>query len=84
MDMLDLNKGEIIKKDIVHIQNIRLYHRKLSQWISRFNGVATKYLENYLSWFRELDEYNMKVPVYIVLQRAKIVDKYSYQPVIRT
>ena len=81
---VDLNKGEIIKKDIVHIQNIRLYHRKLNKWISRFNGVATKYLENYLSWFRELDEYNMKVPVYIVLQRAKIVDKYSYQPVIRT
>ncbi len=37
----------------------------------RFNGVATKYLHNYLSWFRELDEFNMETLPELILQRAK-------------
>jgi transposase-like protein/IS1 family transposase len=42
-------------KGIYHIQNVNNYHSRLKKWIQRFNGVATKYLENYLSWFRYLD-----------------------------
>jgi hypothetical protein len=32
---------------------IRMY--RLKRWIDRFNGVATKYLQHYLAWFRYLD-----------------------------
>lgn len=32
------------------IQRINAYHRKLKEFIKRFNGVSTKYLENYLIW----------------------------------
>jgi|SRR5690606_14051896 len=31
------------------------YHRSLKGWMQRFNGVATKYLNNYLAWFHMLE-----------------------------
>jgi transposase-like protein len=42
-------------KGIYYIQNVNNYHSRLKKWIQRFNGVSTKYLENYLAWFRYLD-----------------------------
>ena len=27
----------------------------MKQWIERFKGVATKYLDNYLTWFQFID-----------------------------
>ena len=38
-----------------HINNVNAYHRRLKNWMLRFNGVATKYLSNYLGWHRWLD-----------------------------
>ena len=38
-----------------HVQNVNAYHSRLKSWIRRFNGVATKYLDNYLGWRRTLD-----------------------------
>ena len=37
------------------IQNVNAYHARLKQWVHRFHGVATHYLDNYLGWFRSLD-----------------------------
>ena len=34
----------------LHINNVNAYHGRLKQWLSRFNGVATKNLPNYLGW----------------------------------
>lgn len=34
------------------LDGIRNFRTGLSRWLRRFHGVATKYLENYLSWFR--------------------------------
>jgi hypothetical protein len=42
-------------KGVYHIQNVNNYHSRLKRWIYRFNGVATKYLQHYLAWFRYLD-----------------------------
>lgn len=42
-------------KGLYHIQNVNNYHSRLKGWIQRFNGVATKYLRHYLSWFQFLD-----------------------------
>ena len=39
----------------VHVQNVNAYHGRLKQWLHRFHGVATGYLDNYLGWFRALD-----------------------------
>ena len=41
-------------KGLYHIQNVNNYHSRLKSWMDRFNGVATKYLHRYLSWFHFL------------------------------
>jgi hypothetical protein len=38
-----------------HSQNVNSYHSRLKSWMERFNGVVTKYLDHYLSWFQFLD-----------------------------
>lgn len=68
---IHLSKGEYSKKEIVHINNSISYKNNLHLWIKRFHGVATKYLINYISWFRELDEFDMNTPPVIFLSRAK-------------
>jgi len=40
-----------------HIQNVNGYHSRFKKWVDRFNGVATKYLDNYLGWRRSLEKY---------------------------
>lgn len=39
-------------EDIYHIQQINSLHSNLKRWMSRFNGVATKYLDSYLKWHK--------------------------------
>lgn len=38
-----------------HVQNVNAFGSRLRQWMLRFKGVATRYLANYLGWFRALD-----------------------------
>lgn len=49
------SNGKVRTKGLFHIQNVNNYHRRLKGWIQRFNGVATKYLNNYLAWFQMLE-----------------------------
>jgi transposase-like protein len=35
-------------QNIYHIQNVNAFHSRLKQWMHRFNGVASKFLDNYL------------------------------------
>ena len=37
-----------------YIQHINALHSNLKKWINRFNGVATKYISNYIKWFKWL------------------------------
>jgi hypothetical protein len=46
------------KEGIYHIQHINSFHSKLKKWMDRFNGVATKYLANYMYWFKWLEIFN--------------------------
>lgn len=39
----------------IHIQNVNAYHSRYKGWISRFHGVATHYLPNYLGWHWAVD-----------------------------
>lgn len=42
-----------VKHGVYHIQNINNIHGRLKKWIdNQFWGVSTKYLQNYLGWFR--------------------------------
>lgn len=52
---LKSNEGTHVIKGIYHIQNVNSYHSRLKQWLYRFKGVASKYLDHYLAWFRFLE-----------------------------
>lgn len=41
-------------KGLYHIQNGYNYDSRLKSRMDRFNGVVTKYLDHYLSWFHFL------------------------------
>lgn len=43
-------KGGRSKNGIYHIQHINSYHGMLKKFMRGFNGVSTKYLNNYLTW----------------------------------
>lgn len=43
------------KKGVYHISHVNSLHSKFKQWVARFHGVATKYLPNYLHWFKWLE-----------------------------
>lgn len=55
-EMVNMRKGIYVKKSIFHIQHVNVYHKRLKQFMERFQGVATKYLDNYLYWFRYLEQ----------------------------
>ena len=50
LPLIQLDTGKS-KKGIYHIQHINNYHSRLKDFIKPFNGVSTKYLNNYLVWY---------------------------------
>ena len=47
------DRKEFVKNGIYHIQNVNSLHNRLKKWINeKFWGVSSKYLQNYLNWFR--------------------------------
>jgi transposase-like protein len=66
-----------------HINNVENYNHNLHLWMKRFKGVATKYLHNYLSWFRQLDEHLMEPYPHVILVRAKSIERFPYRPFFR-
>jgi transposase-like protein len=49
LELVQLKSGKE-KKGIFNIQHINAYHSKLKGFLRPFNGVSTKYLNNYLIW----------------------------------
>jgi len=49
IELVQLKTGKT-KKGIYNIQHINNYHSQLKKFMYGFNGVATKYLNNYLIW----------------------------------
>lgn len=45
-----------------HVQNVNAYVSRLRLWMRRFKGVATKYLDDYLGWYRMLDRFPAEGP----------------------
>jgi len=51
-----LAKDHVDKKDkTVHLQKVNNTHAQLRKFLLPFNGVSTKYLQNYLNWFAYTD-----------------------------
>ena len=73
------------KTNSYKIYNLRNYCLTLEDWIlNHFRGVATKYLENYVSWFRGLNEFANEINPLTLLLRAKSIEKYKHQPLTQT
>ena len=51
-----------VKVGFYHLQHVNSVHHRLKQWMIRFNGVATKYLNHYLIWFIWLERTKMAEP----------------------
>ena len=67
--------------DLSHVSNLDSYKVNFKDWITDyFRGVATKYLENYVSWYRTLNEFHSGVNALTLLYRAKSIEKYRHQP----
>ena len=54
-ELIIASKGEHVHEKVLHIQNVNAYGSRFKQWLNRFNGVATKYLQSYLGWRRWLE-----------------------------
>lgn len=54
---VNLAAGVRVLAGIFHVQNVNAFYSRLKLWMARINGVATKYLESYLDWFRSLDRF---------------------------
>lgn len=52
---VNVSAGRRVIAGVYHIQNVNAYDSRLKNWIRRFHGIATKYLDSYLGWFRALD-----------------------------
>lgn len=53
---VNISKGKRVVKKIYHIQHVNGAHTRVKAWMVRFNGVATKYLDDYMGWFALMEE----------------------------
>ncbi|MEY4718855.1 MAG: hypothetical protein RL563_1473 [Pseudomonadota bacterium] len=67
---LNLSAGVRILARVYHIQNLNAYDSRLKNWMLRFHGVATKYLENYLGWRRGIERWGDQITPGLVVQAA--------------
>lgn len=86
---------QFVKQGIYHIQNVNSLHNRIKKWIdSTFWGVSTKYLQNYLNWYRIIeihknsmcakqDMANCSTEDMLTLNRYKLINE-RYQSLITT
>ncbi len=58
---VNMAAGHRVVNGIYHIQNVNAYDSRLKQWMRRFNGVATRYLKNYLGWYRMIERLGQNI-----------------------
>lgn len=56
----NVSKGQKTVDKIYHVQNVNNMDMRLRKFMDSFNGVATKYLQNYLNWFLVLEKIKNK------------------------
>ena len=53
LKQLKFGNPQIKYNKIIHMNTINSFYSGLKRFMNRFNGVATKYLDNYVNYFRE-------------------------------
>lgn len=69
---LNISKGKRVLRKKYHIQNVNSAHSSMKRWMAKFNGVSTKYLQNYMNWFCLLEETKEKSDPSIAFARKAI------------
>lgn len=67
---INVQQGIRVIDGVFHIQNVNAYDSRLKNWMRRFHGVATKYLEHYLGWRRLLERYRETTSPALCLKEA--------------
>ena len=47
-------RGKSMIDSVYHLQHVNSLHSGFKRWLMHFNGVSTKYISNYLAWFKFL------------------------------
>ncbi len=71
---------------VYHLQHINALHSNFKRWLMPFNGVSTKYINNYLAWFKflQLSKKNKKVDlIKDMLLKVATKDTYVTKATIR-
>ena len=55
-EKFNASKGLRTVNKVYHVQNVNNMDMRLRMFMDSFNGVATKYLQNYLNWFLVLEK----------------------------
>lgn len=71
----DIKKG-ILENKTIHNNNINNTMMLLRKWLKKFNGVSTKYMWNYLKWFRFLNLFKVFKTKEMI--KYSLSDKKSY------
>lgn len=79
---INVQQGIRVIDGAFHIQNVNAYDSRLKQWMGRFHGVATKYLESYLGWRRMLERYRQSISPTACLCEA--LGRFQSQQLIQT
>lgn len=76
---------------VVNVCPSNALHSNLKRWMGRFNGVATKYITNYLYWFKWLQTFstekesvrtkNFLVQSNVTYSYTKVIDFKERQPI---
>jgi len=69
-EAVNLKAGERVREGVFHIQNVNAYDSRLKQWMRRFNGVATRYLDSYLGWRRLIERPQTAISSQMVVVNA--------------
>lgn len=83
-ELIIASKGEHVHERVLHIQNVNSYMSGLKKWLARFNGVATKYLQNYLGWRRMLEKSGAAITPESCLAAATPCDEMGEAVEVRT
>ena len=59
----------------IHVQNVNAYHSRFHGWLRRFNGVATRYLTNYLGWRWAIDQERIHSPETLLRAAVGVVNR---------
>lgn len=67
------------RRGVFHIQNVNAYDSRLKNWMLRFHGVATKYLNHYLGWRRMLERHRLISPEQCVFEASGWLQQHVTQ-----